>query len=92
MFWIKSLVALSKHIKRSNLIQNCFFDYMHGLKSAILTFSRKGWDGCALLVRPSKMHHGIWKIRFVLSADEGWKAKFESAHSFLLKYSKMTVC
>ena len=33
-------------------------------------FVRKGWDGHALLVRPSKMHHIIWKILFVLCADE----------------------
>ena len=33
-------------------------------------FFRKGWDGHALLVRPSKMHHIIWKILFVLCADE----------------------
>ena len=36
---------------------------MHG-------FFRKGWDGSALLVRPSKTHHSIWKIIFVLGADE----------------------
>ena len=28
-----------------------------------------GWDGCALLVRPSKMHHSIWKITFL----GGWR-------------------
>ena len=33
-------------------------------------FFRKGWDGRALLVRPSKMHHSIWKTIFVLGADE----------------------
>ena len=29
-------------------------------------FFRKGWDGRALLVQPSKSNHGIWKILFVL--------------------------
>ena len=33
-------------------------------------FFRKGWDGRALLVRPSKIHHSIWKILFVFGADE----------------------
>jgi hypothetical protein len=33
-------------------------------------FWQFGWDGRALLVRPSKMHHRIGKILFVLSADE----------------------
>ena len=33
-------------------------------------FFRMGWDGHALLVRPSKMHHSIWKILFVLGAYE----------------------
>ena len=56
-------------------------------------FSRKGWDGRALLVRPLKMHHSISKILFVLGADEylDWKAKLESAYYFILKYSKVTV-
>jgi hypothetical protein len=34
-------------------------NYMHGLKSAILAIFRKGWDGRAQLVQPSKMHHII---------------------------------
>jgi hypothetical protein len=36
------------------------------------------------------MHHSIRKILFVLGADE-WKAKLESAYSFILKNSKITV-
>ena len=57
-------------------------------------FFRKGWDGRALLVRPSKMHHSIWKILFVLGANEylerlGGKIR---KCSFMLKYSKITVC
>ena len=56
-------------------------------------FLKNGWDGCALLVQASKLHHSIWKILFVLGANEyqDWKAKLESAYSFILKYSKMTV-
>ena len=52
-------------------------------------FFRKGWDGRALLVRPSKTHHSIRKIIFVFGADD-LKAKLESAYSFMLKYSKKT--
>ena len=55
-------------------------------------FFRKGWDGRALLVQPSKMHHSIL---FVLGADEyleRLEGKLESAYSFMLKYSKITVC
>ena len=40
------------------------------------------------------MHHSIWKTIFDLGADEyleDWKAKLESAYSFMLKYSKITV-
>ena len=43
---------------------------MHGLKSAIVAIFSEGWDGRALLVQPSKMHHSIWKILFVLGANE----------------------
>ena len=38
------------------------------------------------------MHDSIWKILFVLGADEDWKVKLESAYSFMLKCSKITVC
>ena len=44
-----------------------FLNYMHGLKSALWQFFRKGWDGCAMLVGPLKMH---LIILFVLGADE----------------------
>ena len=58
-----------------------------------MPFFRKGWDGSALLVRPSKTHHSIWKIIFVLGADEYLeRLELESAYSFMLKYSKITVC
>ena len=33
-------------------------------------FFRKGWDGRALLVQPSKSNHSIWKILFVLGSYE----------------------
>ena len=39
------------------------------------------------------MHHSIWKILFVLGGNEYLErlAKLESAYSFMLKYSKITV-
>jgi hypothetical protein len=36
---------------------NIFLKYMHGLKSAFGQFLE--WDGCALMVPPSKTHHRI---------------------------------
>ena len=59
-------------------------------------FFRKGWDGHTLFVRPSKMHHSIWRTIFVLGANEylersDWQAKLESDYSFRLKYFKITV-
>ena len=33
-------------------------------------FFRQGWDGRALLVRPSRITHRISKILFALGADE----------------------
>ena len=58
-------------------------------------FFREGWKGRALLVRPSKMHHSIWKILFLLGADEyleRMEGKIIIAYSFILKYFKITVC
>ena len=43
---------------------------MHESKSAILAIFRQGWDGRALLVRPSRIPHRISKENFALSADE----------------------
>ena len=41
-----------------------------GQKVPFWQFFRKGWDGRALLVRPSKMHNSTRKIAVVLGADE----------------------
>ena len=41
---------------------------MHGLKIAILQYFKKAWNGRALIVQPSKKHHSIWKIIFLLGA------------------------
>ena len=55
-------------------------------------FFRKGWDGRALLVRPSKMHHRIGKILFVLSADEYLERLEGKIRMCLFFYVKITVC
>ena len=47
-----------------------FMNYMHGFRVSFWRFLRKGWDGCTLLMQPSKIHHSIWRILFVLGADE----------------------
>ena len=39
-------------------------------KVPIWQFFRQGRDGCALLVQPSRIPHGIPKILFALGADE----------------------
>ena len=60
----------------------------------IWQFFRKGWDGRALLVQPSKTHHSIWKIIFVLGADEyleRLEGKIRGCLFFYVKNSKITV-
>ena len=57
-------------LKISDLAQKNFWITCMGYKVPFWQFFEKGWDGRALLVRPLKMHHSIWKILFVLSADE----------------------
>ena len=56
------------------------------LKSAILAIFQRGlgwpWPVCAAV---KNAHHSIWKIL------KDWKAKLESAYSFMLKYSRITV-
>ena len=63
-----------------------------GWKVPFWQFLRKGLDGRTLLVRPSKMQDSIWKIIFVLNADE-YLERLEGniTYSFMLKYSKITV-
>ena len=66
---------------------------MHGLKSAILAIFQKGLGWLCLVsaaLKNTSLH--LKKQKKVLGADEDWKAKLESAYSFMLKYSKMTVC
>ena len=57
-------------------------------------FFRQGRDGRALLVRPLRIPHRISKILFALGADEilAMPEGIEGAYSFMLKYSKITVC
>ena len=62
---------------------------MHGLKSAILEFFSQGWYGHALLIQPSKSHHSIWKIIFVLGADEYLERLEVKIRKCLLFYVKI---
>ena len=47
-------------------------------------FLREGWNGCALLVWPSKMHYSIWKI--YLSQD--FCCTFSRPKDFFCQYRK----
>ena len=58
-------------------------------------FFREAWEACALLVQTSKMHHSIWKILFVLGADEyleRLEGKIRKSLFFYVKIFKITVC
>ena len=47
-----------------------FLNYLHGLKSAILTLFQKGLGWPCPVSGALKTQHSIWKILFVLGADE----------------------
>jgi hypothetical protein len=51
-------------------------------------FFRQGRDGRALLVRPSRIPHGISRILFALGADEF----LARSHFFKVQAGKITVC
>jgi hypothetical protein len=70
MFWIKSLGGTFKALQKKFFGPKFFWITCMDYKVPFLPFFRKGWDGRALLVRPSKMHHSFWKNLFVLGADE----------------------
>ena len=53
-------------------------------------YFRKGWNGCALLVQPSKSNHSNCKKYFCFRCRWIYKI-LESAYSFILKYSKIIV-
>ena len=58
-------------------------------------FFRQGRDGCALLVRPSRIPHRISKIFFALGADEFLamlEGKIREAPFFKVRSGKITVC
>ena len=65
-----------------------------GKKVPSWQFFRMSWDGCALLSRPSRIPQRNWIITFFLvpmNVKKDLKAKVESAYSFMLEYSKITV-
>ena len=58
-------------------------------------FFRLGRDGCALLVRPSRILHRISKILFALGADEFLsmlEGKIRVTPFFKVQSGKITVC
>ena len=64
-----------------------FLNYMHGLKSARMAVPCQcSPQKCIIAFEKSFL---FW-VRMNIQKD--WKAKLESAYSFMLKYSKITVC
>ena len=61
-----------------------------GQKVSFWQLFRKGQDGRALLVQPSRLPHRISKILFVLGSYE-YLTRLEGKVR-MLKYSKITVC
>ena len=87
-------MALSKHFKRSNLAQK-ILNYMHGLKSAILTIFQNG-TGMAVPCKcgPQEFLTGIQK--FILFSVpiipyKDWKVKLERVHFSMFQSGKITV-
>ena len=63
---------------------------MHGLKSAILAIFWKVpclWGPQKCIIEFEKLFF-FWVL---MNIEKDWKAKLESAYSFMLKYSKITV-
>ena len=62
-----------------------------GKKVPCWQFFRTGWDGRAPLGWPTRIPHRSWKTWMPMNIYKDWKAKWESAYSFMLKYFKITV-
>ena len=60
------------------------------MKVPFWQFFRMGWDGRALLGRPSRIPHRNFFL--CLGCRWIWMAKLQSTYSFVLKYGKITVC
>jgi len=69
---------------------------MHGLKSAILAIFQKGLGWlCPVRAALKKRIIAFEKLSLFwvpMNTQKDWKAKLESAYSYMLKYSKIPVC
>ena len=88
-FWIKSqngtFIALqmkSFGLKKIQISST-------GKKVPFWQFFIMGWDGHALLGRPSRILHGNWKIILVLGADEYIERLEDKIRECLLFYVKI---
>ena len=69
-FWIKSQNASSLALQMKSFGPKQFQISSMGKKVPFWQVFRMGWDGRALLGRPSRIPHRNWKIIFVLGANE----------------------
>ena len=69
-FWIKSQNGTFIALQMKSFGPKNFQISSTGKKVPFWQFFRMGWDGRALLGRPSRIPHRNWKIIFVLGADE----------------------
>ena len=88
-FWIKSQNGTFIALQMKWFDPKKFQISFTGKKVPFWQFFRMGWDG-----RPSRIPQRNLKYMFVFGADE-FIERLEvkiSAYSFMLKYSKITVC
>jgi hypothetical protein len=69
-FWIKSQNGTFIALQMKWFGPKNFQISSMGKKVPFWQFFRMGWDGRALIGRPSRIPHRNWKIIFVLGADE----------------------
>ena len=64
---------------------------MYGLKSAIVTIFQKGLEWPVSAALKDTVFEKIFLFWVPMNILKDWKAKLESAYSFMLKYFKITV-
>ena len=88
-------MALSKHFKRSTLATKNFELHAWVKKCHFGNFSERAGMAVPCLCGPLKCIIGIENFFLFwvpMNIQKDWKAKLESAYSFMLKYSEITVC
>ena len=88
------MVALSKHFKRSNLAQNVFEFHAWVKKCHFGNFSERAGMAMPCQFGPQKLIIAFEKFFLFwmpMNIQKDWKTKLESAYSFMLKFSKITV-